>query len=69
MTEASGPAAVGRINRRIIKTEVFMISYGIAEAQEKDESSSGRMRTITVEKHVPESGYILETDPQFIVMD
>lgn len=35
MTEASGPAAVGRINRRIIKTEVFMISYGIAEHRRK----------------------------------
>lgn len=52
MTEASGPAAVGRINGRIIKTEVFMISYGIAEAQEKDESSSGRVGAIKVEKHV-----------------
>ena len=53
VTEASGPAVVGRINWRIIKTEVFMISYGIiAETQVKDESSSGRVVAIKVEKHI-----------------
>lgn len=53
VTEASGPAAVGRMKWRVTKMEMFLISYGIiAEAQVKDDSSLGRVVAIKVEKHV-----------------